>query len=249
MQKKPISILILCLALLTGSCSKKESTWTGTTDQAADMTFKTPEEAITHYLDGVARNDVRKILQASAANEMGGKFKFELYAERLGVINPSYLSPAEYPLYSEINKAHLSSQILDQVKYLSYSLLSSEQIEGTFFQADAARVSRFVKDVAPQRLSKLEVKKISSPNQKVMSDPKYLENATRIARSFGADESTERVALVSLEQNYYSLGFTLLRYGAGWKIGNQVSQLAGTSALGMAQQTTEAEFERLITGQ
>jgi hypothetical protein len=57
------------------------------------------------------------------------------------------------------------------------------------------------------------------------------------------------VALVSFEQNYYYLGFTLLRYGTNWKIANQVSQLAGTNVLGAAQGITEAEFERMTSGQ
>jgi PBP1b-binding outer membrane lipoprotein LpoB len=245
MQMKRILVSILFLALFAGGCSRKESAWT---DSSADVTFKTPEEAVKHYLEGVAQNDVRKILQASAINEMGTKFKFDLYAERLRAINPTYLAPAEYPLYAEINKAQLSSQILNQVKNLSYSLLSGEQMEGSVIQADAERANRFAKDVDPQRLSKLELKKISLPNKTLMGDPKYLENAAKIARGYGADESTERLALVSFGGNYYYVGFTLLKYGAGWKIGNQVSPLAGTSALGAAQQTTEEEFERLSDG-
>ena len=242
-----VPVLILFLALFAGGCAKKESALTGS-DQTAGVTFKTPEEAVTSYLEGVARGDVRKILQASAINEMGGNFKFAYYAERLGVMNPTYLAPAEYPLYAEINKAQLSSQILNQVKSLAFSLLSGELMEGTMIQADAERVSRFIKDVDPQGLSKLEIRKISLPNKPVMGDAKYMENAAKVAKGYGADESTERLALISFGQNYYYVGFTLLRYGAGWKIANQVSPLAGTSALGAAQQTTEEEFERLSSG-
>jgi hypothetical protein len=249
MQIKRIPVLILFLALFAAGCSKnRDSALTGS-DQAADVTLKTPEEAVTHYLGGVAQGDVRKILQACAVNEMGGNFKFAYHAERLSAMTPTYLSPAEYPFYAEINKAHLASQILSQVKHLAYSLLSDEEMEGSIIQADAERVGRFVKDVDPQRLSKLEIKRISPPNQKVMSDPKYQENAAKIASTFAADESTERVALFSFEQKYYYLGFTLIRYGASWKIANQVSQLAGTSAFGTARQTTEEEFERLTSGQ
>lgn len=249
MQMKRTPLLILFLALFAGGCARKESAWTDSRGPADGVSFKSPEEAVTHYLGGVAQNDVRKIFQASAVNEMGGNFKFAAYAERLRVINPTYLSPSEYPFYAEINKAQLSSQLLNQVKNLSYSLLSDEQTGGGIIQADAERVGRFVKDVDPRRLSKLEVRKIDLPNKKVMAEAGYLENAARIAAAYGADESTERVALVSFEQKYYYLGFTLLRYGAGWKIANQVSQLAGTSALGEAQQTTEEEFGRLTSGQ
>lgn len=236
MQKKQISILILFLVLFTAGCSRIDTSRTA---------FKTPEEAITYYLDGVAQNDIHKILQACAIDEMSGKFKFDLQAERLGSINPEYLSPTDYSFYSEINKAYLSSQILKQVKFLSYSLLSSEKIEGTLFRADAERVNRFIKEVDPRRLSKLEIKKISAPKAAV-TDARYSEIAAQRARSFGADESTERLVLFSFEQNYYYIGFTLLRYGANWKISDQGSPIGGTQSLGTAQKTTEEGFESVI---
>ena len=250
MQIKGIPVLILFLTLFAGGCARKDAAWTDskaqTADPAADVTLKTPEEAVTHYLEGVARNDVRRILQASAVNEMSAKFKFDLFAERLGAIDPvRNLSPAEYPFYSEINKSQLSFQILSHVKNLSYGLLSGEEMDGTIFKADAERVNRFVKNVDPQRLSRLEVRKISPPNKTVMNDARYLENAARNARIYGADESTERVALFSFEQNYYYVGFTLLRYGTNWKIYSQDSPLANTSPLGTAEKTTEAEFESM----
>jgi hypothetical protein len=252
MKNKRISLLIMSLALFIAGCSGTDSAGTASKAQTADHTagveFKTPEEAITYYLDGIARNDVRKILQASAINEMGGKFKFDLNAERLRVMNPAQLSPTEYQFYSEINKSYLSSQILNQVKNLSYSLLSGEKVDGSVIPADAGRVSRFIKDVDPQRLSRMELKKISPPNKTVMNDARYLENAARNASIYGADESTERLALISFEQNYYSLGFTLLRYGASWKISGQVSPLANTNALGTAEKTTEEGFESMVNG-
>ena len=253
MQKNRISILILFLALFAAGCSRKDNTGTAFTgqalDQASEVAFKTPEEAITYYLDGIAQNDIRKILQASAVNEMGGKFKFDLYVERLGAINPrDDLSPTEYPFYSEINKMNISSEILNQVKNLSYSLLSSEKMDGSTFPADAERANRFIKEVDPQRLSRLEIKKISLPDKTVMNDARYLEIAAKDARSYGADELTERLVLFSFEQNYYYLGFTLLRYGANWKISSQVSPIGDTNPLGMAKKTTEEGFESVING-
>jgi hypothetical protein len=253
MQKIQILILIVFLALFTANCSKTDTSKTTSTaqapDQAADVTFKTPDEAITAYLGGAARNDIRKILQACAINEIGKNFKFDLYAERLGGMNLQYLSPADYQFYSEMNKMQLSAQILSQVKNLSYSLLSGEKVDSSpIFQADAERVNRFIKDVDPQKLSKIELKKISPPNKAVMSDNRYLENAAKSARVYGADESTERVALFSFEQNYYYLGFTLLRFGGNWKIISQNSPLANADTLGTAKKTTAEEFENMVNG-
>jgi len=64
---------------------------------------------------------------------------------------------------------------------------------------------------------------------------------------YGADESTERVALFSFEGQDHYVGFMLLRYGDNWKISRQDSPLAGTNALGVPQKTTPAEFKKLIS--
>jgi hypothetical protein len=56
----------------------------------------------------------------------------------------------------------------------------------------------------------------------------------------------ERVVLFSFDQNDCYVGFTLLRYGDNWKIGNQVAHLVNTNALGTPAQTTVQEFENLM---
>ncbi len=242
MQTKRVAILIVFLALITAGCSGTGAPLTASTtptpDQTGEVVFKTPEEAITSYLEGVAQNDVHKILQACAINEMAEKFKFDLYTEWLQALLPvQSLSPTDYPLYVEANKMQLSSQILSRVKIFAYSLLSSEKVaDGSMiFMTDTERINSFMKDVDPKRLSSLQIMKIVLPDEKLMNDATYLKNAAKIALIYGADESTERVAVFSFEQNYYGLGFTLLRYGENWKISNQVSNLAGTNVLGAAE--------------
>jgi hypothetical protein len=246
---------MVCLALIAAGCSGTgapvAASTTPTPNQASDVVFKTPEEAITYYFEGMAQNDIHKILQACAINEMGEKFKFDLYIERLGgILQPTLsLSPTDDPFYAEINKTQLSSQILNRVKIFAYSLLSSEKVDdgSVITTMNADRVNSFMKAVDPHRLSKLELKKIGYPNRTLMNNAKYLDNATKSAHIYGADESTERVALFSFEQNYYYLGFTLLRYGENWKISNQTSPLAGTNALGAPQKTTAEEFESMTS--
>jgi hypothetical protein len=217
---------------------------------ANDVTFSTPEEAITYYLGGVAENDISKILQACAINEMGEKFKFDLQAANIGgAILPLQYAPSNYPLYSEMNKVQASSETLRNLKFFYYSLLSSEKMNGSpIYQADAERVNRFIRDVDPRRLSSLEIKKIGPPNKTIMNDANYVEGAARRARAYGADELTERVVLFSFEQNYYYIGFTLLRYGDNWKIGSPTSPLGNTDALGTANKTTVEGFESLLNG-
>ena len=237
MPTKRTLILVVLVALLMTGCS------------GSAPIFKTPEDAITHYFQGMAQGDYQKIAQACAIDEMSEKFKFDLYTERVGYLTISIPSPAEYPLYVEVNKAQFSSQIFSRVRIFAQSLLSSEDVaSGKTIKIDAERTAAFIKDVDPKRLSGLELKKISLPNQEMMSSAKYLENADKLARIYGADESTERVVLFSFEGNYYYLGFTLLRYGENWKISSQTSPLAGTNAMGAPEKTTAEEFEKVVNG-
>ncbi|MEP7289005.1 MAG: hypothetical protein ABI947_24895 [Chloroflexota bacterium] len=244
MQKKRIFLFIMCIALTALVCLKASDIATAQ-NQTGNVSFKTPEEAITLYMQGVTQGDVGKILQACAINEVSENFKFDLYTDRLKAFIP-YQSPApsNYPFYVEMNKAQLTSQILGQVKIFVFSLLSSEKIaDGNVIIIDPDRTAKFIKDVDPTKLAQLEVKKFALPNKTIMSSTKYTDNVTKIARVYGADEYTERVALFLFDGNYYFMGFTLLRYGETWKILNANSPLAGTSSIGAPQKTTEKDFE------
>ncbi len=257
-----VLVLIACVSLSSTPVAPAQPTLKGAptiaatapaTDQANAVTFKTPEDAITYYLDGVAQNDISKILQACAINEMAGEFKLDLDVERLGgvMVPGQILSPTDYTFYSEINKMTVSSQILNQVKFFAYGLLSSEKVDdgSPILNMDTGRVNKFIKDIDPAKLSGLEINKISLPNKTLMNDSKYIQNAANYASVYGADKSTERVVLFSFEQGYYYIGFTLLRYGENWKIISQSSPLAGTGVLGTPQKTTVEEFDSMINGQ
>jgi len=252
MQKKQILIRIVFLALIAAGCSGPGTTVTAP-DQASDVVFKTPEEAITSYLEGVAQNDVRKIAQACAINEMSEGFRFDLYADKTFLPADS-LSPTNSPVYVEINKMQVSGQFFKGVKIFAYSLLSSEMVYDRsalpgLVKMDTERINRFMKDVDPKRLANLRVTQIGLPDKTRMNSASYLKNAANIALTYGADESTERVALFSFEQNYYYLGFTLLRYGENWKISDLRSALADILyRTGVLQKTTVEKFGDMISG-
>lgn len=217
---------------------------TQTPDEPIAVSFKTPEEAITYYMDGLVQNDISKILQACAITEIGENFDFDFYTERLGqVISPNSLAPSDYPMYAEMNKFYWTAQILNKVKFFAYSLLSGENIDGSLLVLDEERIDRFIQNVDPSRLATIEIEQIALPNEAIMSEARYQETAAANARAFGADDFTERVILFSFEEGHYYMGFTLLRYGENWKISDPVSALANTSVLGVPEITTVEEFE------
>lgn len=246
MQKNRALILVACLALLMVLLSGTVTTAMPPT-QSSEATFKTPEDAVTAYLEGMIHGDFAKILQACAIDEMSEHFDFGLYIDRLRALPPQAQAPSDSPFYVELNKAQLSAQIANQVKFFTWGLLSSEEVsQGKIVMMDAERAVKFAKDVDTSRLASIEIVKIGLPNPKVITSTRYVENSTKNARVYGADESTERVALFSFEQDYYFIGFTLFRYGENWKISSQTSPISGASMLGTPQKTTVAEFESMI---
>jgi hypothetical protein len=215
---------------------------------SSSATFFTPEAAITAYLDGVKQQNVSAIFAASAIDAVAQDFNFQAYADRLQAM-PLVTSPApaEYPFYAEMNRVRRQNEVLSQVRNLAYSLLSAETVDSSIIaNPGSERVQAFVTDVDPSRLAGIELVKIGAPSPDLLSSTRFQENAAKQAAVYGAEELTERVALLSFGGKDYLLGFTLIRYGDGWKVMNQISNLAGTSALGTVAPTTPEAFAGLI---
>lgn len=254
MLKKSGLIGLVVLSLLMMGSSTEIAPTTRPNQNYQDnniITFKTPEDAITFYVQGVAQGDFNKTLQACAIDEMSQNFKFDLLIDRLKAFVPyQALSPANAPLYVEINKAQLSAQIGNQVKYLVYGLLSSQPVgDGKIIPMDLNGANTFIKEVDVQKLTQLQVTKIGLPNKSQMATSRYTDLQAKIARVYGADEATERVALFSFGSDYYVVGFSLLRYGDNWKIYSQTSAMANFSSLGSPGKISPDDFDKLINGQ
>lgn len=249
MQKGRALLTIVCLLILTTGLSGIGRLATAQ-DQTSNVSFNTPEEAITFYMQGVAQGNVSQIMQACAINEMGEGFNFELYTNRLRALTILSPAPSDYPLYAEINKVQFSWQILNQVRSLAYGLLATEKrvVEGQTVLIDPEGTISFMNEVDPERLAQLQVLEMGVPRPDIATTERNLENWSTVAQTYGADELTERVVLFLFEGNYYYAGFTLLRYGDNWKISSASSVLAGLSTFGTPQITTEAAFQELIGG-
>lgn len=216
-----------------------------------DITFKTPEEAITFYIEALAEADVLKMMQASAVNEMSENFRFDLFVDRLRALLPTTAAPSsDYSFYVEMNKAQFTWEFLFQTRSLAYGLLVSDPDSLTeTVLMDAEGIDTFIQEVNPAQLASLEVVQIGIPEPELAQSERLLKNWDTLAQIYGADEFTERVAQLEFEGNYYIAGFALLRYGEGWKIRGLGSSLGNISALGVSKQTTESEFQELIDSQ
>jgi hypothetical protein len=226
------SVLFVCLAL----------------GAAAAADAKTPEDAIAAYVAGVAARDFDGILATTALDEMSANFDFVTYVDRIQALTPFAPAPSSDPLFIAINKADLTAGIARQVKFLAYGLLTkSDILKSQTTTMDEAGAQQFVTDVNLTPLSDIKLDKVGVPNPTRMKTDLYKKNAALFAKVYGANEFTERVALISFAGNDYLLGFSLLRYGVIWKISSQSSPMAGTDTLGVPAPTTPDAFDALTT--
>ena len=217
---------------------------------AATTTVRaTPEDAVRQYMAGVAANDINRVLDACAIDEVAAHFQFDLEAVRLQAIVPTtFLLPSGYQFYAGLNRYGQAYQIFNEVRGLAYSLLSSQPVDQVIAPVTADQAQQLVKDLDPSRLAGLTVVSIKFPIATLATDAHALSNFAAQAKVYGADELTERLALFQLNGQYYDVGFTLVRYGNDWKVMNQISNLANTSATGAAQPTTQGNFEAATGG-
>lgn len=209
--------------------------------------FATPDAAIAAYVEGVARRDFGEILAATATDRMYTHFDFAAYVDALGLLTPTMAAPAGDPLLRDIDRAEFTAGIAHQVKMLTYALLGRWDLAGdkpvAMKPGDAAALLGAL-DLA--RLGGLELVRVGTPKPALIGSEGYRKNAARRAGIYGADEMSERAALLRLEGRTYLLGFTLLRFGASWAVTAQWSPVAGTNALGAPWPMTPQQFEDLL---
>ena len=212
---------------------------------AADPDLTTPEGAVAAYIDGVARQDLDAIIAVTSIDKMTAGFDFVGYVDRLSAMTPIMPAPATSPFFKQINRASAVAQIAQQVRFLTYGLMTTNGvIEGKNVPMKAAEAADFATVVRADRLAGLRLAKVAIPLPQIMNSEKYQKTSARIAKVYGADASTERVALLSFEGLYFATGFTLLRYGQEWTVMSQSSPLSGMIALGTPVRTTQEEFDR-----
>jgi hypothetical protein len=214
--------------------------------------FETPEAAVREYVEGVAHADIQKVLEASAIDEMTEGYRFERMVERLGAYTPTVAGPVHSPFFAGVEQANWTSQLLRQARMFAYSLLAAETLgAGLEYNplpdVDSAWADGLIAELEEARLDGLVVADIKLPEPEMYNRTINLELMARNAAVFGADEATDRVALVLFEGDTYLVGFGLLRYGDDWTVQRQSSPLGSTPSSGAATPMSASEFSELTS--
>jgi len=245
---------LVAVAVVSGgilaACSGNSAaaTTTAAAPVASGSTRATPEDAVSQYLAAFASNNAGQLLDACSINEVAAHFQFETQATRLQVIMPNqFLLPTGYAFYADLDRYGQAYVNFNQVRGLALSLLTTQPVDEPIVPVTADQARQYVKSADPAQLTGLKVVEIKFPMAKFVADSKTLANFAAQAKVYGADELTERLALIAWNGKDYAVGFTLVRYGSDWKVLSQVSNLAGTSATGAAKLVTQSDFDASVS--
>ncbi|NLW48295.1 MAG: hypothetical protein GXY86_13300 [Firmicutes bacterium] len=226
-MKKLVAIMILDIIfiLYTPYLSAKPA-------NVYEKSFATPENAITYFIKALTKNDLNKAFKACAINDYSENHDFAAFSRRLDSVSYlHYLAPSEYSLYNELNKIECLARIGKQIKLFYYSILTDENdLLLTKAKPTDEQLETFIQAVDPKKITGLRLISIDKPS--LVDDERYRRQALASAQCFGANDATERVALLKLQDNFYILGFHLYKFGSSWKIDSLCSPLANTPVYG-----------------
>ncbi|MCM5557065.1 hypothetical protein [Pleomorphomonas sp. JP5] len=215
---------------------------------AQEPHYKTPEDAISAYMEAVAKQDFQAVISTTAVDKMSENYDFISQAERLQSIQPMLPMPSSTPLLVDLNKIDFTSRFAAHIKFLIYGLMSNNEVKDgiTFVTQDKKDIERFFKDIQTKRLSEISLIEIGIPHPSQLESKNKESNFSKVALIYGASERTERVALFSFDGLRYAIGFTLLRYGNDWLIESQTSSLVKTGLAGAPIQVTVDDYQSIL---
>ena len=215
--------------------------------------FDTPEAAVREYLVGVANADIEQVVGASAIDGMTEGYRFGQMVERLRGYQPMAPGPVHSPFFAGAQQADWTSALLRQARTLAYSLLAAETLgEGLelrpVLDVGSDWADGLIADLDESRLSDLVVMDVKLPEPELYETTSNLENMARMANIYGADERTDRVALIRFEGDTYLVGFALLRYSDDWGVSDQISPIVdGLSYSGAASRVSADLFSEITS--
>lgn len=210
---------------------------------APAASFATPETAVQHFVKRLAAGDLDGAMQAFQIDEVLARVEDFLKAQR-----KSPPASATSRMLARAARVNVMAEIADQTRRFIYGLLL-ERVEHSVtvtVESDAS-IDQFIRAVDPARLGALKIVRIDPPVPAIMNSTAAIDQAKQRAAQLGAEDWTERIALLRLDRKYYRAGFTLLKHGNTWRI-SQLQSIYGMVEMHdeyPVQETTPEEYEAL----
>ena len=234
-----VILLLLLVALLSfGACGNSD---TAQSSQVGISGFLSPEDAVIAYLEGLRDTNLEAMMSAFAVEAYVAHFDLQTLLERLGVYQAHFvLLPNANELVREMNvemrRSHVTSSIRMQYLVLThpdrhtYASVGSE-LDNMRIEEDevAPFLQDFYVNLNAATWNTLEIQGFISLEwsewYREVSE-RYYEALERRIALLGAEQMVGRIAVFSLDGDYYLLFADLAEYDGRWYI-NEFGGIAG----------------------
>lgn len=183
-----------------------------------ELRFQTKEDVVEHFFKGIAKGDTENILEAWAVSGMPNT-NFEYYLEHYK--NLDHYVPdwtVSYDMYRSFDELLSLYSISDQLKGFISSLLIPWQDYRNYSQADpSGTVSRlnpyFLKNI--QLINLIDAASLTESEYDRQSLSK---NYEQLKTKYHAEDASRSLAVFTLDKQYYTVGFTLIKRQGSWRI-------------------------------
>jgi hypothetical protein len=186
-----------------------------TLPQASAGEFKTPEDALKCFVDGIQKNDFLASTKAFAIYEVPEHMDYKAYADWLQV---TYMTSGPLPeQYKGLNTAMMLDRAENCYKSAVLCLCGIDPSQ-MIVQKSADDTANFISAVSPDKLTgtALAAQNMADTLSADLKN-KHLENIAKEAKVYGADEC--RAYVVELAANGLKADcdtFLMLKYGDNW---------------------------------
>jgi hypothetical protein len=212
-----------------------------------EKNFETPEAAIQHFVERLAANDLSGAFEACDINE-ADLFNYTVFTHYLRAMIPlTSPAPTKSPMLAQTNRIIQMAQIARQIRIMTYSFFTKIPLNGnTTANPTDKDIENFINETDARNLAGLKIEKIQLPvSAKILNSERARKNAVEQARPNGADDSTERIVLYNLNNEWFCGGFRLMKYGKYWRIDSLYSSFANLSSTGVLKRTSPDEFDSM----
>ena len=215
-----VCALIIVAVILSG-CTNVMNT---SGKSGNSKTFKTPEQAIEHFFEGIKENDMEKALQACSIYEYGEQYDFNASIERYTMISPTSYAPTDYDLYADYNIIKRKNMWANRILSICYALSDDNEIakqinEGLSVKIESDNdIEQFVEDVNPDNMKDLEIIRVDVCCPDLQAGDIVERNVKMLNKIISADERKEYSVLFSCDGETYATAVTLCKFDNCWKL-------------------------------
>lgn len=219
--KRITAFLIACILLLscTAYASEQKHEFAGA---------NTPEEAVQHYLEGLAKQDLYTMISAFAIETYVQEYDIAALLERLGAYMPT--STIHYPnandLFTAINVESRKAEVVHMITLQQNAMLLPELAADrplVLSDEKSPDAADFIKDMenALQKASPTDESGLiafiaPTDMSDLYANERNMENMARRAAICGADELQSVIAVFTYGENTFAMCCDVIRYGDMW---------------------------------